>query len=455
VTSCSAAGSVVATRDFIGGLIGSNHKGDITSCYATASVVGRSSVGGLVGTTSVYRITSCSATGDVNGYNSVGGLIGSNSGDVTFSFATGSITGADGVGGLVGDNGGNIISCYHTTGLVTGSHYDSGGLVGANGGRIDVSYSTGIVNGLSRVGGLVGSTGSDSVVISSYASGSVTATDSLAGGLVGDNSGGVINCYAAGPVAETGTNSSAAGGLIGYNSGSVTVSFSTGSITGKTDAAGFVGKNTGAVTSCFTSGLVVATMWYNGGFVGENTGTITACYSTGSVNGAMFIGGFVGWNYRGKVIRCYATGKPAGGNSGGFCGLVMTGTNYEDTGNFWDTQTSAMTTSPMGTGKTTAQMKTLATFTAAAWDFVGESANGTADLWRMCANGVAYPRLSWEFSADGDLACPNGVEIHDLLYLSGRWLGTTPSAIGAADANADGKVDLADFVLLAQNWLTP
>jgi hypothetical protein len=41
-------------------------------------------------------------------------------------------------------------------------------------------------------------------------------------------------------------------------------------------------------------------------------------------------------------------------------------------------------------------MKTLSTFTSAGWDFVGETANGTNDYWRMCVDGVDYPRLAWE-----------------------------------------------------------
>jgi hypothetical protein len=98
-------------------------------------------------------------------------------------------------------------------------------------------------------------------------------------------------------------------------------------------------------------------------------------------------------------------------------------------------------------------MKTLATFMGAGWDFVGELANGTEDVWRMCADGVDYPRLSWEFSKTGDFDCPDGVAIDDLLYIASRWLATTPETIGAADANADGKLDLSEFAILAANWL--
>ena len=47
-----------------------------------------------------------------------------------------------------------------------------------------------------------------------------------------------------------------------------------------------------------------------------------------------------------------------------------------------------------GIGLTTAQMQTTTTFLDAGWDFVGETANGTADIW--CMPPGDYPHLSWE-----------------------------------------------------------
>jgi hypothetical protein len=40
-------------------------------------------------------------------------------------------------------------------------------------------------------------------------------------------------------------------------------------------------------------------------------------------------------------------------------------------------------------------MKTLSTFTSAGWDFVGETANGTEDIWTIC-EGVNYPKFVWQ-----------------------------------------------------------
>ena len=61
---------------------------------------------------------------------------------------------------------------------------------------------------------------------------------------------------------------------------------------------------------------------------------------------------------------------------------------------FWDTQTSGQTTSWGGTGKTTAEMQTAKTFLDAGWDFVGETKNGTADIWFMPKSD--YPKLAWQ-----------------------------------------------------------
>ena len=46
-------------------------------------------------------------------------------------------------------------------------------------------------------------------------------------------------------------------------------------------------------------------------------------------------------------------------------------------------------------GKTTAQMRRAGTFLDAGWDFIGETENGTEDIWWI-DEGVDYPRLWWE-----------------------------------------------------------
>ena len=133
--------------------------------------------------------------------------------------------------------------------------------------------------------------------------------------------------------------------------------------------------------------------------------------------------GSAGWwdgtgRYRDRVLqhRCsqwQVPGRRAGGEQRGCCdpvlqhrcgqwhgsssvgGLVGNGSSKNVTACFWDTQTSGQATSAGGTGKTTAEMQTAKTFLDAGWDFVGETANGTEDIWWIL-EGKDYPRLWWE-----------------------------------------------------------
>jgi hypothetical protein len=67
---------------------------------------------------------------------------------------------------------------------------------------------------------------------------------------------------------------------------------------------------------------------------------------------------------------------------------------------FWDIETSGSTVSlDGGAGKTTAEMQKVQTFLDAAWDFVGETANGTEDIWWI-DEGKDYPRLWWEAAGE-------------------------------------------------------
>jgi len=101
----------------------------------------------------------------------------------------------------------------------------------------------------------------------------------------------------------------------------------------------------------------------------------------------------VGANPWGTVTQCYSTGAVRG--TGGYVGGLVGGDWGHVTASFWDIQTSGQTTSQGGTGKTTAQMQTARTFLDAGWDFVGETANGTEDIWWIL-EGKDYPRLWWE-----------------------------------------------------------
>jgi hypothetical protein len=344
--------NVTGSGSWVGGLVGHNG-GSVAQCYSTGVVSGsgqHGSIGGLVG----YNwgaLTQCYSTGVVSGTDHVGGLVGENGygviGTVTQCYSTGTVSGKDFVGGLVGYNWGPVTQCY-STGAVSGSHNYVGGLVGENGYGYGITvtqcYSTGAVNGKGCVGGLVGRNYGS--ISTSSSTGSVSG-DLYVGGLVGGNLGTVTQCSSTGVVSGSSNNNNYVGGLVGYNT------------------------NLGTVTQCSSTGAVGGSnnYYYVGGLMGYNLGTATQCYSTGPVSGKSSVGGLVGYNER-DVLAC-----------------------------FWDTQTSGQATSAGGTGKTTAQMQTAKTFLAAGWDFVGETKNGTDDIW-LILEGEGYPRLVWELTMD-------------------------------------------------------
>ena len=322
--------------------------GGITNLgVVNATVTGYMWVGGLVAG-SIGIVDNSYSFASVNGTDHVGGLVGTSGpeGTVTNSYFIGNITGDRSVGGLVGGNGGTVSDC-HSTGSVTGEEDCVGGLVGRNAGIVSDCHFTGSVIGDERVGGLVGenmySSGTVNTVTNSYSTGSVTGGQYI-GGLVGQNWGNVNDSYSTGIV----TGGFSIGGLVGLNEeGAVSNSYSTGSVIGNHSA---------------------------GGLVGSSSGTVSNSYSTGSVTGNEDVGGLVGYNY------CIDES----------CGIVIN--------SFWDTETSGQATSAGGTGKSTAQMKFVATFLGADWDITAVANPGTCNpayIWNI-VNGLTYPFLSWQ-----------------------------------------------------------
>ena len=308
------------------------------------------------------------------------------------------ITGRDYVGGVAGQNNGLIDTC-HVSGSVTGGNC-VGGVAGNHSGTITSCYATGSVSGTNDVGGLTG--GFDGWATSCHAAVSVSGNTYI-GGLIGYNYGDLNSCYATGSVSGTGDY---VGGLVGNNSGTSTLTscYATGSVSGKDFVGGLVGYNYYRILiSCYASGSVIGTGNYVGGLAGaSNTGTITVCYARGSVNGTYFVGGLVG------------------SNSSTLAGC------------FWDTQTSSQANgtgngSTGVAGKMTAEMKTLSTFTDAGWDFVGETTNGTADIWTIPIAG-GYPILSWQIG--GSTSTVN-----------------VPDVVGMAQANAQSAITSAGLIV--------
>jgi len=227
----------------------------------------------------------------------------------------------------------------------------------------------------------------------------------------------ITNCYSTGSVTGSWAYH---GGLVGIsenNNTYITDCYSTVTVSGTDDTGGLVGRNASSavINRCYASGTVTGDEEV-GGLVGDiSSASVNDCYATGSVSGTNYIGGLAGLNGSGGYIRrSYATGSV--GNTGTRGGLVAF--NHASAGgvlsSFWDNQTS-YATSAAGTGKTTAVMKTLATFTETdtegldeAWDFETNPNDDALDnnYWDMDLSGTinsGYPYLSWQDGAEKSL----------------------------------------------------
>ncbi|RIJ45304.1 hypothetical protein D1614_23500, partial [Maribellus luteus] len=174
--------------------------------------------------------------------------------------------------------------------------------------------------------------------------------------------------------------------LAGWNEATVRNCSASGNIVA-TDyvAGGLISMNLGDIFNSYSSCSVTSSNYAAGGLVGSNNGTygagnIVNCYARGSVSSPERTGGLIGYIVGGEVKNCYSTVRVNSGFSsiGGLIGRYFSGTI---TNSFWDKETSEQSSSQGGTGKTTAEMKTLSTFLNAGWDFEVETNNGSEDIW--------------------------------------------------------------------------
>jgi hypothetical protein len=337
-----------------GGLVGQN--------FGTIGAVPDSATPGAlpapVGTTCGAGFTCASGAVTVGDNGSAGGLTGDNSGVIQFAFATGPVIGGSGVGtgnninvgGLTGNNkfGALITNTWASGPVSAGSAALAGGLVGADDGNVAYSIATGPVTAAANsiIGGLVGGMSGAGSVLSSSASGAVTATgaNTMAGGLLGGSFGLVSLSSATGPV--IGTSSSYLGGLIGANGGEITQSFATGPVTGS-GTGNYAGGLTGAnfawplpVSSNSVVANVTALASLDAAATPISTGTIAQSYATGPVSSGAnsYVGGLAGASLAlsdpsmptssatPTITRSYSFGAATGGANSVVAGLVAINT---------------------------------------------------------------------------------------------------------------------------------
>ncbi len=304
---------------------------------------------------------------DILGNQGVGGLVGyKQGGSIASSYVTGQVRGNGDydVGGLVGWHRGGTISGSSSTIVVVGSRRNVGGLVGDNdGGTITDSYARGSVDGVEKVGGLVGrnsNTSNMGIIMRSRAEVKVNG-DEAAGGLVGENSGIITNSYSR----ERIIGMADVGGFVGWNSGDITNSYALGFVKGNNEVGGFVGNNlAGTITNSYARGNVEGANRYIGGLVGWSArGAIINSYAQGNVSGKDGVGGLVGVNLGltnnrniGRVSKSYATGRVRGDtNTGGLIGENRDGHVEES---YWNKTNNPTVVSAGGTSKTSVEMQT-------------------------------------------------------------------------------------------------
>ncbi|MFH1369713.1 MAG: GLUG motif-containing protein [Planctomycetota bacterium] len=245
------------------------------------------------------------------------------------------------------------------------------------------------------------------------------------GGLVGQNWGTSISKCSAIVDIAAGAKSSYLGGLVGDNGGNISGCLSAGTVVGGDDSyylGGLTGDNYNSdINNCYSTADVTAgeNCYEFGGLVGRNEGNISNCFSTGPVAGG---------------TSAYRFGSPVGSNKGNATGCYFLLGSGPDNGS--------------GIPLTDAQMKQQSSFLG--WDFVDETRNGYEDYWRLCNEGMEYPKLSWQY-LPGDIACPDGVDISDLTELCDQWL-IKAIPFDLVPPNGDGIVNFADFAVFAEGW---
>ncbi len=208
-------------------------------------------------------------------------------------------------------------------------------------------------------------------------------------------------------------------------------------------AGALVGINAGTISRSYSTGVFDTANVQTGGLVGANSGTISDSYSRASIVNIEERGAGLTSTNTGTIVRSYSTGSVSAGIGAGLT-TVNTGTV---TDSFWDTETSGQATSAGGTGKTTAEMKDVATFTntdtpglTTAWDFM-ENPNddvGGESIWDIDpGTNDGYPFLTFIETTVPDQ--PTG--------LSATAIGMTQIDLSWTEPADDGDTPITGYMI--------
>ena len=199
--------------------------------------------------------------------------------------------------------------------------------------------------------------------------------------------------------------------LAGSSWGRVEASWASGSVAGNTNVGGLVGSTAAGsvIVASYSKAQAQCGAGSAGGLVGGNGGTIVASYATGAITGS-----------------CAATNKH------GLAGYTGTAASSH-----WDRETSGVTTSDQGAGRTTAQLQTPTSATGIFAGWADLDVDGDGDPhespWHF-GTSSQYPALNYRGAdpipqrGDYDLDDDGLIDIRTLAQLNAvRW-----------DLNGDG-----------------
>ncbi len=369
VENCSVSGSVTSLEYYGGGIIGRvEESSTISQCNNSASVSGRLYIGGIVGFAELVSISYCTNTANntaLDFNSSIGGIAGSASGEISHCQNSGNLNGGSRLGGICGWSSANISFCTNT-GILNSLKLNVpyiGGITGQNGWMKHTSFCTNEGN----------------IFYHSPVN---------AGGITGLNEGGYIRyCKNEGVLKGSSTIQTKIGGIAGqnsyyaiikrsYNTGTINDSVSvSGSMNEHRRLGGLCGENKlySIIEDCYNTGNLSSLnnwgMSHFGAIAGGNSSHsfITNTFNTGIVTSNLDSTSFVYWNDESAVKNSFWNSEIS----------HIIPYKYNTSGNIVNVH-----------GLTTTQMKDIANYVAAGWDF--------QNVWQIDPEiNEGYPYLIW------------------------------------------------------------
>ncbi len=508
--NCSVTGDVTASGNIAGGLVGLN-QGYITSCRITDSstVTAANYAGGLVGENTDGMLAYCYSWASVYASNEyAAGLTATNSGLISSCYATGSVTSAGGSyeNGFCANNTGTVVGCFWN--IETSGQEDDGsgsGFVGLSGSEMkdkDIFLNAGWSFGsaspwlmadelmwprLTSLFNFSGGEGTaespniiynniDFLLVSEIPNRHYILTKdfdlsdyylqtSLFGNLennkpftgVFDGNGHTISNITIERARE-------GAGLFGYIASEPTSDLTAGvknllinNVHIETDgiyniAGGLVGYIfDGSISNCAVRNAYVAASMYVGGIAGyAEESDITNCCYTGQLDAALCAGGIAGGLRYSSINTCYAAADTIALD---YLDGIAAYNRFSTVSNcFWNSSLC-----PYGSYGTPLSASTLTSvefwYEYSNWDMVGETANGINNNWQTAEN--YYPWLSFEEPIiTGDANDDKTVNLFDFQLMANSWLSdvTSTNFIDTCDINNDDQINITDLQNLTQNW---